>query len=34
VQNRRLLFNQMLAWGLSMAVVGAILCQLYFGLGR
>jgi di/tricarboxylate transporter len=33
VQNRRLLFNQMLAWGLSMAIVGALLCQLYFGLG-
>ncbi len=27
-EDRRRLFNQMLAWGLSMAVVGALLCQL------
>jgi di/tricarboxylate transporter len=29
--NRQRLFNQMLAWGLAMAVVGAIVCQLLFG---
>ena len=29
--DRRLLFNQVLAWGLSMAVVGAIGCNLVFG---
>jgi di/tricarboxylate transporter len=27
----RTLFNQLLAWGLSMAVVGAILCYTFFG---
>jgi Na+/H+ antiporter NhaD/arsenite permease-like protein len=32
VENRQVLFNQMLAWGLSMAVVGAIICQLLFGM--
>ena len=30
--DRRLLFNQVLIWGLSMAVVGAGLCYLLFGL--
>jgi Na+/H+ antiporter NhaD/arsenite permease-like protein len=30
VENRQTLFNQMLAWGLSMAVVGAIACYLFF----
>jgi di/tricarboxylate transporter len=30
--DRRRLFNQMLAWGLSMCVVGAIVCYLFFGL--
>src|SRR5262245_39340513 len=30
--NRRLLFNQVMIWGLSMAVVGAGLCFLMFGL--
>jgi Na+/H+ antiporter NhaD/arsenite permease-like protein len=29
--DRRLLFNQVLAWGLSMSVVGAIGCYLAFG---
>jgi di/tricarboxylate transporter len=29
--DRRLLFNQVLSWGLSMSVVGAIGCQLAFG---
>jgi di/tricarboxylate transporter len=32
VTDRRLLFNQVLLWGLSMAVVGAGLCYLMFGL--
>jgi Na+/H+ antiporter NhaD/arsenite permease-like protein len=27
VEGRQVLFNQMLAWGLSMAVIGALLCQ-------
>jgi len=27
----RKLFNQLLWWGLSMAVVGAVLCELLFG---
>jgi Na+/H+ antiporter NhaD/arsenite permease-like protein len=31
-EDRRRLFNQVLAWGLSMAVVGAVLCYLAFGL--
>jgi hypothetical protein len=26
----RTLFNQLLAWGLSMAVIGAVLCYLMF----
>ncbi|MGQ0577658.1 MAG: SLC13 family permease [Betaproteobacteria bacterium] len=30
--DRKRLFNQMLAWGLSMCVVGAIVCYVYFGL--
>jgi len=30
-EDRRALFNKGLAWGLSMAVVGAIFCLLYFG---
>ena len=29
--DRRLLFNQVLAWGLSMSVVGAVGCYLAFG---
>lgn len=29
--NTRALFNGLLAWGLSMAVVGAALCWLLFG---
>ena len=32
--DRRLLFNQLLIWGLSMAVVGAVLCYVVFGLLR
>jgi di/tricarboxylate transporter len=31
-EERQTLFNQMLIWGLSMAVVGAIVCYLFFGL--
>jgi di/tricarboxylate transporter len=30
--DRKRLFNQMLAWGLSMAVVGALVCYVFFGL--
>ncbi len=29
--DRRALFNQVLAWGLSMAVVGAVGCYVAFG---
>jgi hypothetical protein len=29
--NSRRLFNQLLAWGLSMTVVGALICWLFFG---
>jgi hypothetical protein len=32
LENRQSLFNQMLAWGLSMAVVGAVVCHLAFGV--
>jgi hypothetical protein len=28
--DNRALFNQLLAWGLSMSVVGALLCYLVF----
>ncbi|MBI4421707.1 MAG: C4-dicarboxylate ABC transporter [Gemmatimonadetes bacterium] len=31
-ENPRALFNKVLAWGLSMAVVGAVVCQVFFGL--
>jgi di/tricarboxylate transporter len=31
-EDRRLLFNRVLAWGLSMAGVGAVLCFVAFGL--
>jgi di/tricarboxylate transporter len=31
VELSRRLFNQLLAWGLSMAVVGAVLCYILFG---
>jgi hypothetical protein len=30
-ESGRRLFNQLLAWGLSMTVVGAVLCWLLFG---
>ncbi|HZN36822.1 MAG TPA: SLC13 family permease [Pirellulaceae bacterium] len=32
LEQRQTLFNQMLAWGLAMAVVGAIGCYVFFGL--
>ena len=31
-EDRQALFNRMLAWGLSMAVVGAVVCYLFFGV--
>jgi di/tricarboxylate transporter len=30
--DRKRLFNQMLAWGLSMSVVGALVCYVFFGI--
>jgi di/tricarboxylate transporter len=30
-EDRKLLFNKVLAWGLSMTLVGAILCYFWFG---
>jgi hypothetical protein len=30
VEDSRALFNKLLVWGLSMAVVGALLCYLFF----
>jgi di/tricarboxylate transporter len=30
--DRKRLFNQMLAWGLSMSVVGALVCYVFFGV--
>jgi len=30
--NPQALFNKVLAWGLSMAVVGAVVCWVFFGL--
>ena len=30
-EDRRRLFNKVLAWGLSMALVGAVFCYLFFG---
>jgi hypothetical protein len=30
-EDRRVLFNKVLAWGLSMTVVGALVCYLWFG---
>jgi Na+/H+ antiporter NhaD/arsenite permease-like protein len=33
-EDRRALFNKALYWGLSMAVVGALICQVFFGLLR
>jgi di/tricarboxylate transporter len=31
-EDRKALFNKLLAWGLSMSVVGAIVCWVFFGL--
>ena len=31
-ENRATVFNQMLAWGLSMCLVGALVCFVFFGL--
>jgi hypothetical protein len=31
-ENRRVLFNKVLAWGLSMSVVGALVSWVFFGL--
>lgn len=31
-EDRRALFNKVLAWGLSMSVVGAVVCWVFFGL--
>lgn len=31
-ENRTILFNKLLAWGLSMSVVGALVCFVFFGL--
>jgi di/tricarboxylate transporter len=31
-ENRTQLFNKLLAWGLSMSVVGALVCYLFFGV--
>jgi hypothetical protein len=31
-ENRSVLFNKLLLWGLSMSVVGALTCYLLFGL--
>jgi Na+/H+ antiporter NhaD/arsenite permease-like protein len=31
-ENREKLFNQMLVWGLSMAVIGAVFCYVFFSL--
>jgi di/tricarboxylate transporter len=31
-EDRRSLFNKSLYWGLSMSIVGALICQIFFGL--
>jgi len=31
-ENRTQLFNKLLLWGLSMSVVGAIVCYVFFGV--
>ncbi|MBI2150783.1 MAG: C4-dicarboxylate ABC transporter, partial [Acidobacteria bacterium] len=31
-ENRKALFNKLMAWGLSMSVVGALVCWVFFGL--
>jgi len=31
-ENRKVLFNKLMIWGLSMSVVGAVVCWVFFGL--
>ena len=31
-ENRKVLFNKLMAWGLSMSVIGAFVCWIFFGL--
>jgi di/tricarboxylate transporter len=31
-ENRKALFNKLMAWGLSMSVIGALVCWVFFGL--
>jgi di/tricarboxylate transporter len=31
-ENRKILFNKLMIWGLSMSVVGALVCWVFFGL--
>ena len=31
-EDRKALFNKLLAWGLSMSVVGAVVCWFFFGV--
>ncbi|MCI0661511.1 MAG: C4-dicarboxylate ABC transporter [Acidobacteria bacterium] len=31
-EDRRILFNKALYWGLSMAIAGAVICQIFFGM--
>ena len=31
-ENRKTLFNKLMAWGLSMSVIGALVCWVFFGL--
>ena len=31
-EDRKLLFNKLMAWGLSMSVIGAFVCWIFFGL--
>jgi len=31
-EDRRALFHKLMAWGWSMALVGAIVCQLFFAI--
>ena len=33
-EDSRALFNKLMAWGLSMCIVGALLCWVFFGLLR
>jgi hypothetical protein len=31
-EDRKKLFNKLMAWGLSMSVIGALVCWVFFGL--